>query len=202
MISGRRVTLRPVEERDYPLIHTWQNDPDVWWRMDYERPFSLQDIADDAESSRKEGVPFVIEAEGRPVGRIGLNQFRTRDRICSLYLFVGDRRAWGKGYAKDAVATLLRYAFERWDLYQVELWALAVNEPAIRVYEACGFVPDARLRARSFKDGAWVDRIVMSVRRGEFERSREGLERRLAAGDEGEAGDESRDRAGPRQVQA
>lgn len=183
MISGRRVTLRPVEERDYPLIHAWQNDPDVWWRMDYERPFSLQEIADDAESSRKEGYPFVIEAEGRPIGRIGLNQFRARDRICSLYLFVGDRGAWGKGYGKESVATLLAYAFERWDLHQVELWSLAVNEPAIRVYEACGFVPDARLRARSFKDGAWVDRIVMSVRREEFERARERLERRLEAGD-------------------
>ena len=184
MISGRRVTLRPVEERDYPLIHAWQNDPDVWWRMDYERPFSLQDIADDAESSRKEGFPFVIEAEGRPIGRIGLNQFRARDRICSLYLFVGDRAAWGKGYAKESVATLLEYAFERWDLHQVELWSLAVNEPAIRVYEACGFVQDARLRGRSFKDGGWVDRIVMSVRREEFERARVRMEPRLEARDQ------------------
>jgi RimJ/RimL family protein N-acetyltransferase len=198
MIAGRRVTLRPVEERDYPLIHAWQNDPDVWWRMDYERPFSLQDIADDAESSRKEGFPFVIEAEGRPIGRIGLNQFRARDRICSLYLFLGDRKAWGKGYAKDAVATLLRHAFERWDLHQVELWALAVNEPAIRVYEACGFVPDARLRARSFKDGAWVDRIVMSVRREELERACDELERRVEAGDERGATAE----AEPREVEA
>jgi hypothetical protein len=49
------------------------------------------------------------------------------------------------------------------------------------VYEACGFVSDARLRARSFKDGAWMDRIVMSVRREEFERARERLERRLEA---------------------
>lgn len=198
MIGGRHVTLRPVEERDYPLIHAWQNDPDVWWRMDYERPFSLQDIADDAESSRKEGFPFVIEAEGRPIGRIGLNQFRTRDRICSLYLFVGDLKAWGKGYAKDAVATLLRYAFERWDLHQVELWALAVNEPAIRVYEACGFVPDARLRARSFKDGAWMDRIVMSVRREELERARDELERRLEDEDERAVTAE----AEPREVEA
>ena len=184
MISGRRVTLRPVEERDYPFIHAWQNDPDVWWRMDYERPFSLQDIADDAESSRKEGFPFVIEAEGHPIGRIGLNQFRARDRICSLYLFVGDRAAWGKGYAKESVATLLEYAFERWDLHQVELWSLAVNEPAIRVYEACGFVQDARLRGRSFKDGGWVDRIVMSVRREEFERARVRMEPRLEARDQ------------------
>ena len=178
MIRGRRVTLRPVEERDYPLIHAWQNDPDVWSRMDYERPFSLRDIADGEARSREEGAPFVIEAEGRPIGRIGLNRFRARDRICSLYLFIGERTMWGHGYATESIATLLAYAFDRWDLYQVELWTLADNAAAMRVYERCGFVRDGTLRARSFKDGAWVDRIVMSVRRDEFERAGAELARR------------------------
>jgi len=45
MIQGERVILRPVEERDHALIHAWQNDPEVWWLMDYEAPFSMADIA-------------------------------------------------------------------------------------------------------------------------------------------------------------
>ena len=46
MILGTRVVLRPVEERDHVLIHRWQNDPEVWWLMDYEGPFSMEDIAE------------------------------------------------------------------------------------------------------------------------------------------------------------
>lgn len=180
MIRAGRVSLRPVEEPDYPLIHAWQNDPDVWWRMDYEQPFSLEDIGESESRAREEGFPFAIEVEGRPVGRIGLNQFRRRDRICSLYLFIGDRGAWGKGYAREAVAALVEYAFDRWDLFQIELWTLAVNEPAIRVYESCGFVQEATLRQRSFKDGEWVDRLVMSVQRGEFTSALERLAARTA----------------------
>jgi RimJ/RimL family protein N-acetyltransferase len=172
VIHGRTVTLRPVEEWDHPLIHQWQNQPEVWWWMDYEGPFSQQDIAEAEERSRAEGHPFIIEAEGRPVGKIGLNQFRRRDRICSLYIYIGEPSAWGKGYGRDAVTALLSYAFDRMDLHMVELWSLAPNERALRAYQACGFAVDATLRERSFKDGGFVDRVVMSVTREEFGRIR------------------------------
>jgi RimJ/RimL family protein N-acetyltransferase len=163
LIIGRRVTLRPVEERDYPLIQIWQNDPEVWWLMDYEMPFSLADIAEGERRARDEGFPYIIEAEGRPIGRIGLNGMRRRDRICSLYVLIGDRKAWGDGLGTDAIDTLLEHAFNRFDLHQVELWSLADNDRAIRAYRHCGFREEARLANRSWKDGRWVDRIVMTV---------------------------------------
>ena len=181
MIRGDRVVLRPVEEEDLPLIQRWQNHPDVWWYMDYERPFSLEDVREDADRARAEGEPFVITVEGRPIGRIGLNRFHRRDRRCSLYLFVGEPEFWGQGYAMDAVMALLGYAFERLDLHMVELWTLASNDRVIRTYERCGFVREATLRERSFKDGAYVDHVVMSVTRDELTAARA---RSRAAGDD------------------
>jgi RimJ/RimL family protein N-acetyltransferase len=173
VIRGRRVALRPVEESDYPLIHRWMNHPEVWRYMDYERPVSLADVKDDVERSYEEGHPFTILVGEDPVGRIGLNRFRHRDRICSLYMYIGEPAAWGKGHARDAVMTLLAYAFERWDLHQVELWTLADNSRAISMYEKCGFIREASLRQRSWKGGAWVDHVVMSVNRQEFDAAQE-----------------------------
>ena len=169
MIEGRRVVLRPVEEVDYPLIHRWMNHPEVWRYMDYELPFSLADIKKDVEESRRDGHPYTIVVDGRPIGRIGINQFRPRDRICSFYMYIGEPEFWGQGYARDAAMTLLAYAFDRWDLHQIELWTLGDNDRAILAYEKCGFVQEARLRERSWKGGRWVDRVIMSVNRGEFE---------------------------------
>jgi len=168
VIHGVRVVLRPVEERDHPLIRDWQNDPEVWWLMDYERPFSLADVADGERRAREEGHPYVIEVDGTPVGRIGLNSFRRRDRICSLYVLIGERSAWERGYGTDAVAALVEEAFDRFDLHRVELWSTADNARAIHVYGKCGFVVDGRLPERSWKGGAWVDRVVMSVTREGF----------------------------------
>jgi RimJ/RimL family protein N-acetyltransferase len=168
MIQGRRVVLRPVEDADLPLIHRWMNDPMVWRGMDYERPFSLADVREDIERSRTDGHPFAIVVDGRPIGRIGLNAFRQRDRIASLYLYIGEPDGWGKGFGRDAALALLGFAFDRWDLARVELWALGDNDHALALYRACGFVEDARLPERSFKDGTWVDRVVMSVTRDAF----------------------------------
>ena len=181
MIRGRGVFLRPVEENDYPLIHRWMNHPEIWRYMDYELPVALADVVEDVEQSRREGHPYTIVVESRPVGRIGLNQFRSRDRICSLYMYIGEPMFWGQGYARDAVMALLTFAFDRWDLHQVELWTLADNSRAIDVYAKCGFVEEARLRERSWKGGRWVDRVVMSVTRDEFWKARERWEERAVA---------------------
>jgi RimJ/RimL family protein N-acetyltransferase len=178
VIQGERVTLRPVEQPDYPLIHAWQNDPEVWWLMDYEGPFSLADIAESEKRATEEGFPFIIEAEGRPIGRIGINNIRRRDRICALYVFIGERAAWGKGLGTDAIDTLLAHAFRRFDFHQVELWSLAENERALRAYAHSGFREEARLAERSWKDGRWVDRVLMSVTRENFEEARNGAQAR------------------------
>jgi RimJ/RimL family protein N-acetyltransferase len=171
-IRGHTVELRPVEESDAPFVHRWMNQPEIWRYMDYERRYSLADVLEDIQAARGSGQPFTILVDGRPIGRVGLNQFRDRDRICSLYLYIGEPECWGRGYARDAVMTLLAFAFDRWDLHQVELWTLSDNDRAIPMYRRCGFVEEAMLRDRSFKEGRWVGHTVMSVNRDEFAKAR------------------------------
>lgn len=172
MFRGKRVSLRRCEPADYPLIQRWQNDPVIFRWMDYVRPFSLEDIKESEERAVQEGHPFVIEVEGRVVGRIGLNNIRDRDHMASLYLYVGDRDTWGKGYGRDALMTLLSYGFDNLNLRQIELWSLGDNDRAIRLYKASGFVEDARLRDRSWVEGHYIDHVVMSINAEEFARSR------------------------------
>ena len=168
MSDSQSLRLRRVEPADYPLIQRWQNDPEVFVQMDYDRPFSAADIVASEEQAAAEGVPFIIEAGGVPIGRIGLNQFRTRDGIASLYLFIGERGSWGAGHGRAALDLLLRYAFDTLNLRMVQLWMLAGNERAVKLYTAAGFVEEATLRDRSFIDGRYVDHIVMSITSEQF----------------------------------
>jgi RimJ/RimL family protein N-acetyltransferase len=173
MIPGERVSLRRVEPEDHPLIQRWQNDPEIFRWMDYERPFSLEDIRRSEEHGAAEGHPFmIVDAAGTPIGRIGLFGIKPRTRHGNLYVFIGERSTWGRGYAQDAITLLLTYAFETLGLRLIQLWTLADNERAIGLYKSIGFVEDGRLRDRAFHDGHLVDSLIMSVTRDEFERMR------------------------------
>jgi len=172
MVAGKKVVLRRVEPRDHEDILRWQNDPEVFRWMDYDRPFSLEDIHASEVRATREGHPFVIEVDGRAIGRIGLNNFRPRDEMASLYVFVGEKTMWGNGYGLDAIMAVLKYGFEILNLRMIELWTLADNERAMQMYKHAGFSEDGRLPDRSFHEGAYLDHVVMSVDRGSFERSR------------------------------
>ena len=167
-ISCGAVQLRAVGEADHERILAWQNQPDVFDAMDYDMPFAAQDIVDAETRAREEGHPFIIEVGGTPIGKIGLNQVSVRDHRAALYVYIGDPAEWGKGYGTDAIVALLRYAFDRIDLHLVELWGIDGNERAFACYAHCGFVRDATLRDRTFRDGAHRARVVMSVTREEF----------------------------------
>lgn len=173
MSENGPVRLRRVEPEDYPHIQRWQNDPEVARWMDYDRLFSLQDIRESEERANQEGHPFIIEVEGRPIGRVGLNNIRPRDGMASAYIFVGDRNVWGHGYGLHAMFALLRFGFDSLNLRRIELWQLEGNDRAYQMYKSCGFEEEARLPDRSFMAGAYVGHIVMSVDRDGFERALE-----------------------------
>jgi RimJ/RimL family protein N-acetyltransferase len=170
VLRGREIVLRPVRDGDHTSILTWQNEPEVWWWMDYERTFTLEDIHESEARATVEGHPFIIEVGDRPIGRIGLNGFSERDETCSLYIFIGERDAWGKGHGADAIVTLLRWGFDTFGLHLVQLWGLSTNLRAMRLYAKVGFHVDATLRERSRKsDGERYDRTFLSITRAEFD---------------------------------
>ena len=172
MLRGERVRLRRVEEADHLDIQRWQNEPEVARWMNYDKAISLEDIHESEARAVEEGHPFIIEVDGRGIGRIGLNNIRPRDRLASLYIFVGEPDVWGQGYGLDALFAVLDYGFNTLNLRMIELWMLDGNERAGRMYKSAGFTQDARLQKRNFLDGDYVDSVILSIDRDGFERAR------------------------------
>jgi RimJ/RimL family protein N-acetyltransferase len=162
--------LRAIERDDQRVFWAYNNDLEVELLTSTTPPVpvSLAQTAARFEQRVADSEAnhwFAIEAEGRVVGACGLMGFDDTARTSVLGIRIGERDYWGKGYGRDAVATLLEYGFRHLNLHRVWLTVLDTNERAIRSYRACGFEREALLRRHVWVGGSLHHEVVMGVLR-------------------------------------
>lgn len=176
MLRGERVLLRAFEREDVAQLWAWHNDPELEGLV-HGQPLPRSLAALEAEferraaeppASQEEGWRFMIELDGTPIGRCDLFGIDALARGGRIGITL-DRAYWGQGLGRDAVCTLLRYAFQHANLRRITLEVLADNERAIRCYRACGFREEGRLREHAWHAGQYKDVLVMGVLRADWQ---------------------------------
>jgi len=174
MLKGLRVTLRSIEREDLPVLWAFNNDLEVELASGGDPPIpqSLARLQARFEESlrhgERDGTHFAIECDGKIIGICDLFHFDETAQTCELGIIIGDKAYWGKGYGREAVGLLLRYAFQYRNQHKVWLRVNATNERAIRAYRASGFVEEGRQRSQVWSDGGHVDLVLMGVLRDEW----------------------------------
>lgn len=188
MIYGKRVRLRAPERSDIPQFAAWLNDPEVRAGLLINLPMSVAEEENWFESMLKRPAaehPMVIEIrkEGageaggagtateswEMIGNCGYNDIDWRCRAGELGIFIGAKQYWNQGYGTEVMELLVRHGFETLNLNRVCLQVYANNPRAVRSYEKAGFVHEGCKRQAMYKDGQYVDILLMSVLRSEWQ---------------------------------
>src|SRR6266700_5176032 len=127
MLKGKKVVLRALKRED--LERQWQFNNDIEIEIlgggDPPEPQSLArleaEFDENANKGGRDGTNFAIETDGVYIGQCGLFHFDRIAHTCELGIGIGDRALWGQGYGRDAVSTLLKYAFGFRNLHEVWL---------------------------------------------------------------------------------
>jgi RimJ/RimL family protein N-acetyltransferase len=172
-LEGEKVRLAPERLEHAELYTRWNADPEVrHWLHRSEDPPEL--LTRDALAGKMREVwadpseiRFVIEADGRPIGGIGLLGIHRAGRA-ELSILIGERAYWSRGYGADAIRALCRFGFGELDLRRIALIADADNARGIACYLRCGFRHEGVLRAHRLRYGKPLDMVAMAVLREEF----------------------------------
>jgi len=144
VFETKRLFLRKWQEEDAVDLFAMASDPAVGpaagWAVHTSVENSREIIR---EVLRAEGTYAIVrKADGKLVGSIGL---RLGKDACSekmdepeLGYWIG-HEFWGKGYAPEASAVLLKYAFDELNCPQVWCCYYEGNEKSKRVMEKLGF---------------------------------------------------------------
>lgn len=115
--------------------------------------------------TENEGCYNLVAVSGEHViGMMNVDTFPNRPRrrhVGAIGISVGE--AWhGKGVGKALMQAGIDLADNWLNLTRLELEVYADNEAAIRLYERFGFEREGVLRQHAFRNGEFVDAIVMA----------------------------------------
>jgi RimJ/RimL family protein N-acetyltransferase len=165
-ICGEKVVLRAIESDDNALLLSLINDPDTemmlgggsWPVSEAEQLKWFERL----ESSKNILRCIIAVAEDNSaVGTVILSDIDQKNGIGHIHIKMS-KEGRGKGYATDAVNTLVRYAFNELRLHCIYANILEYNEASVRLFEKCHFKRDGILRARVFKNGKYIDMYAYS----------------------------------------
>jgi RimJ/RimL family protein N-acetyltransferase len=176
MLIGKRLRLRAIEKEDLPRFVAWLNDPEVTQHLVFHAPMSLPQEEKWYErilQQHSAEQPLVIERDApqgwTPIGNISFLAIDWVNRNTELGIFIGEKASWNQGYGREAIEVLLQYGFNTLNLNRIFLRVDETNPGAIRCYEHAGFVLEGRLRQAKFEDGHYIDLLLMSVLRSEWQ---------------------------------
>lgn len=165
-----KVSIRRFEAGDIPDKVRWINDPRNNAFLHYELPLEVEktQIWFEKNRDRTDRYDAVIEADGKPVGLIGLLSIDRKNQKAEYYVTIGESAYLGRGVANRASKLILDYAFETLGLNRVYLYTETENIAAVKSYEKIGFRREGVLKKDLFSRGRYVDRYVYGITKEDY----------------------------------
>ena len=167
--------LREIERNDIKEINKWRRDPELIALLGSTYRYINEEVDlswfDTYMKSRNNCVRCAIVEEGEEAAILGCVNLLNIDRTNScadFSIMIGDTQNRGKGLGSFATKEMLRHAFYDLNLHRVQLQVLTLNNRAINMYLKCGFVEEGIRRKAIFKNGRYIDIMMMSVLREDY----------------------------------
>ena len=173
MLKGLKTSIRPIEEEDLDTMQQWYNDQEVNLWSSGAWPLNTMLNKDQIAVKFLDGSPdtnryVILDQNDLLIGTIGFKEINIPCRTATLFIVLGNKAYWGKGYGTDSLITFARYLFTQWNFHRISLDTWDGNIRAIKAYEKVGFKIEGRQREARFVLGNYHDAILMGLLQNEF----------------------------------
>ncbi|MGC7872271.1 GNAT family N-acetyltransferase [Desulfosporosinus sp. SYSU MS00001] len=173
MLEGKKIKIRPIEEDDIDIIYQWLSDEEInyWssgaWPLNtlYSKDQIIEKFLDGPSDVYRYAI---LNEKNLLIGTIGFKELNVPGRSTTLFIVIGDKSYWGRGYGTDAIITFVRFLFTQWNFHRISLDTWDENLRAIRAYEKVGFKIEGRQREARYVLGNYHDAVLMGLLRDEF----------------------------------
>lgn len=173
MIKGKKVFLKAVEKEDLTFVKELFNSEEISiFEGRWEFPITMlhQEIWFEKNHNNPSGRSFIIcdIVSGDKVGYSTINEINWQSRRANTAIKLHPD-ASGKGYAYDAIMTLMSYAFYQMGLNKLKGAIAEYNKASYHLYvKKGGWKVEGLFRQHTYQHGRYYDVYPVSILRSEF----------------------------------
>ena len=167
VLQTPRLILREFAAGDWPAVLAYQSDPRYlrYYAWEGRTPEAVQAFVQMFLDHQRETprlryqLAVTLRETGELIGNCGIRLATSETHEAEIgYEPAPDH--WGRGYATEAVAAILRFGFDELRVHRITAWLVAENVASARVVEKNGLRLEGRLRDKEVFKGRYWDVLL------------------------------------------
>lgn len=172
MLKGKKTIIRPLDTEDLELLYIWFNDSEFTYWLTGSWPMRTLLRREDIERNVYEDDPqryaIIDIADNSFIGTIGFHEVNVPARSATIYIGLGEKDYWGKGYGYDALRSFIDFLFNSWNLHRLTMKTWNGNKRASSCYQKLGFKLEGTLRDAYYVNGKYEDELIFGLLKEDF----------------------------------
>ncbi|MCF8529356.1 MAG: GNAT family N-acetyltransferase [Aquiluna sp.] len=169
-IATSRLILRPLESADAPQMLPYFSDPECCKYI----PWEPRDLSGVNQFLDKWAAVKVPQADGESlilgielpgagiIGQLNLTLKSTANQQ-GEFGYILNRDHWGQGYASEAVAGFVDWAFDSIPVHRISAYVDSRNASSIKLLEKLDFSLEGTFVENEFFKGEWVTMLTFAT---------------------------------------
>jgi L-phenylalanine/L-methionine N-acetyltransferase len=168
LLTQEKIVVRRAMADDACALHRIYSQPSVLANTSQEPLASVEDTRRWITGAESTGYLLVAQAGPDVLGALHLqpSPYLALRHMAQINRVAVDEMHRGAGVGKRLLTTTLEMADNWLNLYRIELLVRADNAAAVELYRRVGFQDEGLLRGYGYRNGVYMDVLVMARLRG------------------------------------
>lgn len=169
MLEGEKIKLRALEPEDLEFLYETENDSSFWEVSHTQAPFSkfllkqyLENTHQDIYEAKQLRLMIVEKDSNSSVGLIDLFDFNPQHSRAGIGIMI-HQKFQKKGYATEALKTVINYSFSHLNLHQLFANITPDNENSLALFKKLGFTLVGDKKDWLFVNGIFKSELIFQL---------------------------------------
>jgi len=167
--SSSRLIFVPIKLSDATENYlSWINDSKITRYMGTVKKYDLKSLKNYIKEEKKNSLFWMLVEKNskRKIGTIKLSNFSLK--TCYIGCLIGDKKFWNKGFATEAKANVIDFAFKNFKINKIISGVFVKNKANHKVNKKIGFKKEGLFKEYIYKNNKFHDVIFYSILKNNF----------------------------------